>query len=337
MSTDILPVIVPPATVAIMQQDDELILEFAQKSKSRNTWKSYQSDCRHFEKWCSENQHRHFPADAKTVATYLLHLRESHKLSTLSRRIAAISQAHFAAGLENPTLSPQVKMTMKGLRNEYGAKQTVRRMKPAVSSIIHKLLDPLGDSLIDSRDRALILIGFAGAFRRSELAQLQLADISVTVEGLRIVLRKSKTDQEGQGYAKGIAYGSEERTCPVRAWQTWLTESAITEGMAFRSVQRQRQKPRRKDAPQPPIVMGESISDRTIANIIKRRAASAGLDARAFSGHSLRAGLITEAARRGKPERAIMKQSGHKHLPTLREYIREGSLFMDNVSSDVGL
>lgn len=337
MSNDDLPEILPPGTVALSQQDEAFILEFAKKSKSANTWKSYQSDLRHFEKWCQHNHHRHFPAAPETIATYIIQLRESHKLSTITRRIAAISQAHFAAGLENPTLDPKVKMTMKGLRHEYGPKQQKRKVKPAVASVIHKLVDPLGTSLVDIRDRALLLIGYAGAFRRSELAQLQVSDITVTEEGLRIVLRKSKTDQEGQGASKGLLYGSEEHTCPVRAWQAWLKASAIANGMAFRSVSRIRKKARRKDAPEPKEVIGKSITDRTIANIIKRRIEASGLNPEEFSGHSLRAGLITEAARRGKSERAIMKQSLHKHLPTLREYIREGSLFVDNVSSDVGL
>ena len=255
-------------TAALSQQDEALILEFAKKSKSKNTWKAYQSDLRHFEAWCRENRYRHFPAAPETVAAYIIQLRESHKLTTITRRIAAISQAHFAAGLENPTLDPKVKMTMRGLRHEYGAKQQKRKVKPAVASVIHKLVDPLGASLVDIRDRALLLIGYAGAFRRSQLAHLQVSDITVAEEGLRIVLRKSKTDQEGQGVSKGILYGSEEHTCPVHAWQVWLKASAIVEGMAFRAVSRIRKKPRRKDAPEPKEIIGVSITVRTIANII---------------------------------------------------------------------
>ena len=179
-------------------------------------------------------------------------------------------------------------------------------------------------SLIDQRDRALILLGFAGAFRRSELAQLRLTDILETEDGLRVRLRQSKTDQEGEGFVKGIPYGHEHKTCPVRAWQTWKEAAGITDGQAFRSVTWYSK-------------MGDSLSGWAVAEIIKRRAKAAGLDYTEFSGHSLRAGLITAAAHAGVSERVIAKQSGHKSLLVLREYIREGSLFTENAAAKVGL
>ncbi|WP_052567978.1 site-specific integrase [Ktedonobacter racemifer] len=144
---------------------------------------------------------------------------------------------------------------------------------------MYKLVDPLGTSLIDLRDRALLLIGFAaGAFRRSELAQLRLADITETEGGLRVQLRQSKTDQEGEGFVKGIPYGHEQKTRPVRAWRAWKEAAGITDGQAFRSITRHSK-------------LGTSLSDRAVAEIVKRRAKAAGLEYNDFSGHSLRAGL----------------------------------------------
>jgi integrase len=197
-------------------------------------------------------------------------------------------------------------------------------VQPAVTSVIYKLVDQLGDSLIDRRDRALILIGFAGAFRRSELAQMLLTDITETDDGLRVRLRQSKTDQEGEGFVKGIPYGHEHKTCPVRAWKAWREAAGLSDGYAFRSITRHSK-------------LGASLSDRAEAEIIKRRAKAAGLEYKEFSGHSLRAGLATAAAQAGVSERVIAKQTGHKSLPVLRGYIREGSLFTENAAAKVGL
>jgi integrase len=213
---------------------------------------------------------------------------------------------------------------MQGIRRTHAPTQTVRRVQPAITSVIYKLVDQLGGSLIDTRDRALILIGFAGAFRRSELTQLLLTDITETEDGLRIRLRQSKTDQEGEGFVKGIPFGAEHKTCPVLAWRAWQAAAGLQDGRAFRSVDRHGH-------------VGASLSDRAVAKIIKRRARDAGLDYAEYSGHSLRAGLITAAAMANVPERVIAKQSGHKSLPVLRTYIREGSLFTENAAAKVGL
>ena len=336
MSKDKIPQVLEQKSGSLMTPMDEAILEFAKKSKADNTWKSYQSDLRHFEQWCRTQHFTHLPALPKTVAGYLAHLSTTHKISTIMRRVASISQAHFMANHENPTTSAIVKSTVQGIRRQIAPKQSVRKVRPAVTSVIYKMLDPLGTSLVDIRDRALILIGFAGAFRRSELAELRFQDITETSEGLRIVLTKSKTDQAGEGYSKGLPFGTDEKTCPVHSWRAWVEASGIKDGMAFRTVNRPRKKPRNKNTPIKDVIT-TSISDRTIANIIKRRVEAVGLNPEEFSGHSLRAGLITEAAQRGAPERWIMKQSNHKHLPSLRGYIREGSLFIDNVAGKVGL
>ncbi len=324
MDDSMLPEIKAAETNAFLQQAKAQITTYAAHSKAAQTWKAYQADLRDFRSWCEGYGLSSLPAVPDTLAAYLTVLAEHCKVTTIQRRLSAISQQHAAAGLESPTRSAIVRLTMQGIRRTHAPLQVVRKVKPAVTSIIYKLVDPLGASLIDRRDRALILLGFAGAFRRSELAQLRLTDITETEDGLRVRLRHSKTDQEGEGFIKGIPYGHEDKTCPVRAWKTWQEVAGITDGYAFRSVTRHAK-------------LGASLSDRAVAEVIKRRARDAGLDYQDYSGHSLRAGLATAAAQAGVSERVIAKQTGHKSLPVLRGYIREGSLFTENAAAKVGL
>ncbi len=324
MDDSILPDVKDVEHDVFLQQAKTRIATYAANSKATNTWKAYQADLRDFSVWCVSHDLMSLPALPETVAAYLTYLAPLCKISTIQRRLSAISQQHAAAGFDSPTKTAVVRLTMQGIRRIHAPEQTVRKVQPAVTSVIYKLVDCLGNSLIDRRDRALILIGFAGAFRRSELAQLLLADITETEDGLRVRLRQSKTDQEGEGFVKGIPYGHEHKTCPVRAWKAWREVAGITDGFAFRSITRHSK-------------LGTSLSDRSVAEIIKRRAKAAGLEYQEFSGHSLRAGLATAAAQAGVSERVIAKQTGHKSLPVLRGYIREGSLFTENAAAKVGL
>jgi len=301
-----------------------LIAGYAANSKAANTWKAYRSDWRDFASWCQTSKLQALPALPETVAAYLTFLAPHCKIATLERRLSAISQRHVLGGFDTPTYEAIVRTTMKGIKRIHAPQQTVRRVRPAITSVMYKLVDPLSDSLIDKRDRALLLIGFAGAFRRSELTQLKLEDIAETEDGLRIRLRQSKTDQEGEGLTKGIPFGAEHKTCPVRAWREWKAAAVLQDGQAFRSVTRHGK-------------IGTSMSDQAVADVIKKRARAAGLAYTEFSGHSLRAGLITAAAMANVPERVIAKQSGHKSIPVLRTYIREGSLFTENAAAKVGL
>lgn len=280
--------------LGILQQAQPLIAAYAANSKAPNTWKAYQADLRDFTIWCQTHDLVSLPAAPETVAAYLIDLVQRNKVTPVRWRLLAISEQHAAVGLDSPTHSAIVKLTMQGIRRTHAPEQTVRKVQPAVTSVIYKLVEPLGDSLIDKRDRALILLGFAGAFRRSELAQLRLADITETEDGLRVRLRQSKTDQEGEGFIKGIPYGHEHKMCPVSAWKIWKEAASITDGEAFRSVTWYSK-------------MGASLSGWAVAEIIKRRAKAAGLDYTEFSGHSLRAGLITAAAHAGVSERVIAK------------------------------
>ena len=324
MENSILPEVKPAETSTFLQQAQPLIAAYAANSKAPNTWKAYRADLRDFTAWCQAHELVSLPAMPETVAAYLADQAQHCKVSTIQRRLSAISQRHAAAMLDSPTHSAIIRLTMQGIRRTHAPAQSVRKVQPAVTSVIYKLVDPLGTSLIDRRDRALLLLGFAGAFRRSELALLRVTDITETDDGLQVRLRQSKTDQEGEGFTKGIPYGHEHKTYPVRAWQAWKTAAGITDGYAFWSVTRHEE-------------LGASLSDRAVADMIKRRAKAAGLEYTDFSGHSLRAGLATAVAQAGVSERVIAKQTGHKSLPVLRGYIREGSLFTENAAAKVGL
>lgn len=297
--------------------------EYIAHAKAHNTLEAYRKDFTDFCTFCNNNGLEALPASPETVTVYLVSLADNHKVSTLERRIASISQAHQAAGYATPTSDIQIRVLMQGIRRTKGTAQEGKA--PAVTADIKAMVNTLSDNLLGIRDRALLLVGFAGGFRRSELVSLDVEDLNFTREGLIINIRHSKTDQEGKGRKVGIPYGSNCNTCPVRSLQLWLEESGITSGPVFRSVNRHGN------------LQEGRLSDKGVAIIIKRCAEAAGLDASKYSGHSLRAGLATSAAMNGASERAIMNQTGHKSVNMVRRYIREGSLFNENAAASVGL
>ncbi len=297
--------------------------EYMSQSKAANTKRAYLQDWQNFTGWCDARGLAPLPALPQTVALYVTALAEHCKPSTVARRVVAISQVHQSAGYDTPTTSLLVRSTMAGIRR---AKPTAQQGKaPAVTSVIQAMVATLDDSLAGKRDRALLLLGFAGAFRRSELVALDVADVERTEEGLIVLLRRSKTDQEGEGRLVGIPYGVSPNTCPVRALEAWLAAANITSGALFR--------PMRKGS----RVQEERLSDKSVALIVKRCVTAAGLDAKLFSGHSLRAGLATSAAAAGVGEHDIMLQTGHKSVQMVRRYVRKGSLFRNNAAANVGL
>jgi site-specific recombinase XerD len=305
--------------------------------RSASTWRAYASDLAHFAAWCQQQGRTPLPAEPVTVMDYLAAHAEVLSLSTLQRRMAAISVAHRLIDAPSPTTTETVRLAWAGLRRTQGPRTTVRKVEAVLTSTLAQLVAPLREDVaMDVRDRALLVVGFAGAFRRSELSALRLEDVAVTDDGLRIALRRSKTDQEGEGRAVGLPYGSHRATCPVRSWQAWVavlteltghddTTGPLT-GPAFRSMTK----------------AGRSLKERAmtgeaVAEVIKRRAAAVGIDPTTVAGHSLRAGFITSAARAGVPDRTIMRQSGHKSPASLSVYVREGTLFQDNAAARVGL
>ena len=296
---------------------------FAHRSKAENTIRAYRSDWCHFEGWCKAHGQSALPATPETVAMYVTDLSTTHKTATITRRISAISQAHQIAGLETPTKSSQVRLVLAGIRRTKGTAQAAKT--PVLVDDLRQMIARLPENLLGVRDRALLLIGFAGAFRRSELVALDVADVGVTRDGLVVTIRRSKTDQEGEGRKIGIPYGSNPDTCPVRSLQDWLQHCRFTEGPLFRPIDRFGK------------VASIRLSAAAVADIVKRYAAAAGLKASDFAGHSLRSGLATSAAMAGASERAIMNQTGHRSVNTLRRYIRDGSLFRENAVALVGL
>ncbi len=297
--------------------------DYAHQAKAPNTWRAYRSDWRDFAAWCSDHGLPSLPAEPQTVALYLSALAPTHKTSTLRRRLSAVAQAHKAAGHPSPTKAPEVALPWQGIRRTHGTAELGKA--PILTADLRALVAALPDSPLGARDRALLLVGFAGAFRRSELVALDVADVEFTRLGLVVTIRRSKTDQEGQGRQLGIPHGADPATCPVRALRAWLDTAAIVEGPIFRPLTRHG------------AILPGRLSDKAVALVVKRAALAAGLDPRRYAGHSLRSGLATSAAAAGASERAIMNQTGHKSLTVARRYIRAGSLFRENAAAALGL
>ena len=320
-----------------LQEAAEQAGTYARQARAENTRKAYQSDWRTFTVWCEAHDLPALPADPHTVVLYLADVADAHKASTLRRRLASISQAHKMAGHASPALTSQEPLhsVWLGILREKAGRERIDKVAPALTEDLRLMIEhlPREDpesptsplTLSAQRDRALLLVGFAGALRRSELVGLDVADVTFGAEGLRLVVRKSKTDQHGEGHAKGIRYGEHPATCPVRALRAWLRAAGIERGPIFRSINRHGN------------VSGGALTPQSVALIIKRACRRAGLREEDFSGHSLRAGFTTQAARAGKPERVIMRHTGHKSEFMVREYIREGTLFQENPTEGLGL
>jgi len=296
---------------------------YAEQATAENTRAAYRSDWAHFTQWCDAHGASAMPADVGTVAAYLAECADRFKLATIERRLVSIGKAHSASGQPNPAKTEAIHLTMKGIRRALGRAQTQKA--PATLEPLRAMLDTLGTGPAGLRDRALLLLGFAGAFRRSELVALDIADLAFVPSGVVVTLRRSKTDQEGQGTTKGIPMGLFVATCPVRALRAWLEHAQLVSGALFRPIDRHGN------------IGAARLTGSAVARIVKRTAAAAGLDASLFSGHSLRAGLATAAAAAGASDRTIMKQTGHKSRAMVDRYIRSAELFKDNAGSIVGL
>jgi integrase len=297
--------------------------EFIRASKAESTLRGYRADWRHFCKWSEGHGLCPLPASPESVASYIAECAARLKVGSIQRRLNAIAEAHKAVGLDSPTAVGIVKNTLKGIKRTLGT--AVVQKAPALTDDIRAMVSVADCGLIGARDRALILLGFTGAFRRSELTGLDVEDCSFGKDGLTITLRRSETDQEGQGRKVGIPYGSNPETCPVRILQTWLEQTGLTSGPVFRAINRHGQ------------VRQSRLAPADVARIVKKLALRAGLDPAKYAGHSLRAGHATAAAVAGASERSIMAQTGHKSVQMVRRYIRDGSLFRENSAGKLGL
>jgi site-specific recombinase XerD len=299
--------------------------EFAAAAKAGNTLRAYQADWRDFREWCEAHQFASLPALPQTVALYLTDRAATLKASSLARRLTTINRAHQAACQASPATMQNavVSEVWKGIKRTKGTAQHGK--KPFLTPDLRHIIAELPQDLRGRRDRALLLAGFAGGFRRSELAALRVADLETTPDGLLVRLGRSKTDQEGQGRPVALPFGSDPQTCPVRALRDWLGQAGITSGPVFRAIDRHG------------LVSGQALHADSVGYLVKRAARRAGLETVEYAAHSLRAGLATQAAMNGASELAIMKQTGHRSLATVRKYIREGSLFRDNAATKLGL
>ena len=303
---------------AVVQAEIDAAQAFALAEKSLATRRAYKGDFRHFAGWCADRGASPMPAVPALVAAYLSSLATAGaKASTIGRRAAAIRYAHRLAGHESPTNVETVKATLRGIRREIGTAKVQKA--PATADRIADMVRGIPDTLIGKRDRALLLLGFAGAFRRSELVALTVADLIDADGGLRVVIRHSKTDQEGQGQEIAIPHGARLR--PVEAVRAWLAAAGITEGPIFRSVGKGGR------------VAAEGLSDRSVAAVVKCHAERAGFDPADYAGHSLRAGFLTTGAEAGASVFKLMEVSRHKSVDTLRGYVRRPDLFRDHAGA----
>ena len=285
-------------------------LKNLKNSKAHNTLRAYQSDFRDFTSFCAKNGLCSIPTQPKIVALYITHLSKSSKFSTLKRRIASISVIHKLKGHYLDTKHPIIMENLHGIKRTLGTRQKAK--KPILINDLRLIIKAIDEEKI--RDKALILIGFSGGFRRSELVNIDYDDIEFVTEGVKILIKKSKTDQSGEGSIKAIPYFDNQKFCPVVALKNYVNKkinSNTNEGKIF------------------------DISDKSVALIIKKYAEKAGLDSSKYAGHSLRSGFATTAAEFGAEERNIMAMTGHKTTQMVRRYIQEANLFKNNALNKI--
>jgi integrase len=293
----------------------EQVRTYVRDAVSENTRRAYRADLDHFTAWGGS-----VPASPEIIARYLSDHAEVLSIATLKRRLAALSVAHEARGLTSPTSTKLVHATLRGIQRTHGTPQ--RQAQPLLVEDLLRIMATLGEGSKDVRDRALLLVGFAGGFRRSELVDLDVEDMEMMRQGMIITVRRSKTDQTGEGRKIGIPL-ARGRYCPVQTYEHWIETAGIETGPIFRPVTRHDH------------VGGGRLSTRSVSTIIKARVKAIGLDADQYSGHSLRAGLATSAAMAGISTLAIRQQTGHRSDATLARYVRRGELFINNAAGSL--
>jgi site-specific recombinase XerD len=314
---DLIPIdAVPPGALTTAEID--ATMAYAEAEKALATRAAYASDWHDFAAWCALRGATALPAHAGIVAAYLSGLADSgRKSSTIGRRAAAIGYHHKIAGHEPPTGSEGVKAVLRGIRRTIGAARQGKA--PATHDVIGQMVALCPDSMIGRRDRALLCLGFAGAFRRSELCALDVSDLTEVPDGLRVLIRRSKGDQEGQGQEVAIPRGYRLR--PVEAVQSWLAAAEINSGPVFRAVGKGGR------------VSCEALEPGAAARIVKGYARRVGLDGAAYAAHSLRSGFLTSAAEAGASVFKLSEVSRHRSLDTLRGYVRRVDMFREHAGA----
>ncbi|WP_244936732.1 site-specific integrase [Methylobacterium currus] len=315
----LVPALVAADATLLPAEAASLVAAYQRASKADATVRAYRADAAVFEAWCSPHGFRPLPASPEAVAAFLVAEAEAGRAaSTINRRLAAIRYAHKLARQPDPTEDEAVRATLKGIRRKVGVAPD--RKAAITAETLTAMLSHAPPTLTGKRDRALLALGFAGAFRRSELVALDVSDLREDPEGLRVLVRRSKVDQEGAGFEKAIPHGRFIR--PVALVRDWLEAAGITVGPVFRPVTRAgRLLPAAEGSPP------HRLTTQAVADIVKRYATAAGLDAATVGAHSLRAGYITTAAERGADMSRIMDQSGHRDPRTVVGYIRRANAF----------
>jgi len=291
---------------------------YARQSRAKSTWRAYCNDWQQFESWCGAVGLATLPAEPETVAMFVAgQVADGLNPSTLMRRLAAIRLVHLGAGYPSPHNTIQVTEVMRGIRRDWG--RPPDRKAPAIDQVIKQMVDTVDQETAQGqRDRALLLFGFAGAFRRSELVALNTWNLEYREEGVKITIEASKTDQEAQGQTNAMVRQPNSPYCPVRALDDWLTVAKIERGSLFVRMHRGDNVGRAR------------LSAQSVAIIVKDYAHKVGLDSTQYSGHSLRRGFLTSAARNRASIFKMADQSRHKSLDVLRQYVQEEELFEDN-------
>ena len=282
-------------------------------SKAYNTIRAYKSDFKDFSMFCAKNGFSSLPTEPKIISLYVTYLSSGRKISTLKRRIASISVVHRLKGHYIDTKHPIIIENLMGIRRKTGSFQ--KSKKPILINELKQIIKAIDTTNKNKgrvlRDKAIILTGFSGGFRRSELVSIDYNDLEFVSEGVKIFIKRSKTDQSGEGMIKALPYFENKEFCPVTFLKKWLDISKIRNGLIF------------------------NISDKSVALLIKKYASVAGLDSEKYSGHSLRSGFATVSAEFGADERSIMAMTGHKTTQMVRRYIQEANLFKNNALNKI--
>ena len=287
-------------------------LKNLKSSKALNTMRAYKADYKDFTLFCVKHAFKSMPSEPKIVSLYLTHLSQTSKFSTLKRRLASISVIHKLSGHYIDIKHPLITENLMGIKRVIGSYQKAK--KPILINELKLIVNVIDKDKNEKRmlkNRALILIGFAGGFRRSELVAIHYEDIDFVKEGVKIFVKRSKTDQSGEGMIKGIPYFLNQDFCPVISLKNWLKKSEVKSGKIF------------------------NMSDKTVALTVKKYTGIAGLDSNKYSGHSLRSGFATSTAELGAEERSIMAMTGHKTTQMVRRYIKEANLFKNNALNKI--
>jgi site-specific recombinase XerD len=300
-------------------------LENLKSSKANNTLRAYKSDFNDFGAFCAKHGFSSMPTEPKVVSLYLTYLSANSKISTLRRRLVSIGVVHKLKGHYLDTKHPVIIENLMGIKRKKGSIQIGK--KPILINHLKQIINVIDEEKIEKikklRNRTLILIGFGGGFRRTELISIDHEDIDLVEEGVKITLRRSKTDQFGEGLVKGLPYFTNEKYCPVTSLKNWLNLSKIKTGPIFRRFAKGS------------ILTSHRLTDQSVALIIKDCLKLAGIENQNFSGHSLRSGFATVAADSGADERSIMAMTGHKTTQMVRRYIRDANIFKNNALSKI--